>query len=213
MEKVLHIYAPIRGTISPAAGTLNPGDIVTIDTNIPATVVYTRDGSEPHLGAFGSLRADAPVEVELRVSTRIRFMAFDNRLGQETNATKTQEAMFEIVRKNPIEIFRDTTNFYRRLVKSIVDQNFYLTEGKWVVPVGSRPFTYVFVNREGFPILLRVLHNGVDVFNQFPIVGLNEAKEIPIRPISGENIIEVQTHRAGSTALYDIGRYGVDTYA
>jgi hypothetical protein len=213
MEKVLNMYAPIRTEVSPEGGEIDVGTVVTIDTNIPATVAYTLDGSEPHLGAFGTFRADAPVEIELKVPARVRFKAFDSRVGQATNTTKTQEATFSMARTNAAEAFRDTAHFFRRLNALIVDENFYLTEGRWLLPVAGRPFTYVFVNREAFPVQLRVLHNGVDVFNNFPIVGVNQAKEVPIRPVSGENTIEVQTHRGGSTALYDIGRYDIDTYA
>jgi hypothetical protein len=213
MSKVVNLYTPITATIMPNGGNLNPGDVVTIDTNVPATVIYTIDGSEPRIGSFGTSRGDAPVEIELRVPARVRFRAVDSRLGRFMNATKTLEAAFAMERNNPVEAFRDTANFFRRLSAAIVDQNFYLTEGKWLVPVAGRPYTYVYVNREPFPIRLRVIHNGVDMFNVFPIVGPEQAKEVPIRPISGENTIEVQTERAGSTALYDIGRYDIDTYA
>jgi hypothetical protein len=213
MEKVLNLYTPIRAAITPNGGDLNPGDSVTIDTNVPATVVYTIDGSEPRLGSFGTFRADSPVSIELVTVARVRFKAFDNRVGRASNATKTQEADFNVIRTNPIEVLRDTAHFFKRLTKIMVDENFYLTEGNWLVSVGNLPYTFMFVNREGFPIRLRVLHNGIDVFSQFPIVGPGQSKEVPIRPVSGENTIEVQTQRGGTTALYDIGRYDIDTYA
>jgi hypothetical protein len=213
MNKVVNLFTPISAEITPDGGTLSAGDFVTIDTNVPAVVLYTIDGSEPKVGGMGTFRGDAPVQFELRVSARVRFKAIDSRLGRSTNQTKTQEASFTIERNNPVEEFRDTAHFFRRLVKSIVDQNFYLTEGKWLVPTSSRAYTYAFVNREGFPVRLRVLHNGIDIFTQFPIVGANQLKEVPIRPMSGENVLEIQTQRAGSTALYDIGLYDIDTYA
>lgn len=213
MDKVQKLYTPITSTITPSDGTIGTGSVVVIDTNVPAVVLYTIDGSEPKLGGIGTFRGDAPVQFELRVSARVRFKATDSRLGRSTNQTKTQEATFTVERNNPVEEFRDTAHFYRRLVKSIVDQNFYLTEGRWLVPTSSRAYTYAFVNREGYPVRLRVLHNGIDIFTQFPIVGADQLKEVPIRPTSGENVIEIQTQRAGSTALYDIGLYDIDTYA
>jgi hypothetical protein len=213
MEKVQALYTPIQATITPTGGALNPGDSVTIDTNVPATVVYTIDGSEPRLGSFGAVRTDAPVSIQLRTPARVRFKAFDNRVGRALNATKTQEASFAMTRRNPLEAFRDTAHFYRRLTKIMVDQNFYLTEGNWLVPVSSLAYTYVFVNRESFAVRLRVLHNGIDVFSQPPLVGAGQVAEVPIRPISGDNTIEVQTIRGSHTALYDIGGYDIDTYA
>jgi hypothetical protein len=212
MDKVSTVFTPITATVTPNGGLLNPGDEITVDTNVPAIVYYTLDGSAPRAGSFGTVRADAPFSVKLSVPARLRFKAFDSRPGRTTNQTKTQESNFTMTRHAPLESYRDTNNFYRRLIKSIVDQNFYLTEGKWVVPTSSTPFTYVFVNREPYSIYLRVLLNGIDVFTNFPIVGAAEAKEVPIRPLSGENNIEIQTNRAGFTALYDIGRYDIDTY-
>lgn len=213
MDKVLNMFTPIRAKITPNGGAMNPGSIVTIDTNVPATVVYSLDGSEPSIGNLGTFRADAPVSVELRVSARVRFFAFDNRSGQSFNVTRRAEATFTIDRTNPLESFRDTSFFFRKLVTNIVDENFYLTEGRWLVPTSSFPFTYDFVNRQPFPVFLRVIHNGVDIFSNFPVVGVNESKEVTIRPISGDNTIEIQTEQAGQTALYDIGRYDVDVYA
>lgn len=212
MDKVVNLFTPIRSTITPNGGAVNPGAIVTIDTNVPATVLYSLDGSEPIRGALGTKSADTPVDIELRSTTRLRFKAFDNRVNNTTNQTKTQEATFTIARRNPLEPFRDTNQFFKKLVKSVVDENFY-TIGNWVVPFASgRPYTYLFVNREGFPIRLRVLHNGIDVFSQFPIVGPGQSKEVPLRPTLADNTIEIQTERAGATALYDIGRYDIDTY-
>ena len=213
MEHVLHLFTPIKATITPNGGTLSPGDVATIDTNVPAVVLFTLDGSDPKLGAFGTRRGESPVEIELRVSTRVRFKAFDTRLGFSYNVSRTREAFFTVPRSNPAESFRSTEHFYNRLIRSVVDDNFYLTEGVWTVPVAGRPYTYVFVNREGFPIRLRVLHNGIDLFTNFPIVGTGQFIEVPIRPISGENTVVVQTQRAGVTALYDLGRYDIDVYA
>jgi len=195
MDKVTTLYTPIKATITPNGGPVNAGSTVTIDTNVPATVVYTLDGSEPRLGFIGSFRADAPVDIELRVPARIRYRAFGSQIGRAFNQTRMQEASFTVVRNNPLEAYRDTSNVFRRLVRNIVDQNFYLTEGKWLVPTSSKPFTYAFVNREPYSILLRVLHNGIDVFQNFPVVAQNAMQEVPIRPTSGENTIEIQTEQ------------------
>lgn len=214
MTKVTTLFTPIVATVTPGSGMLTPGDSVVVDTNVPAIVYYTIDGSEPRAGSFGTKKTDAPLTLELRVPTRLRFKAFDSRPGFATNQTKTLEANFDMNRTTPLESYRDTNHFFRKIITAIVDQNFYLTEGKWVVPTSSRPFTYLFVNREPYSVYLRVLHNGVDVYPGLnpPIVGSGQAKEVPIRPQSGENRIEVQTNRAGFTALYDIGRYDIDTY-
>jgi len=213
MDKVTNAFTPIRAAITPDGGILNPGDTVTIDTNVPATVLYTVDGSEPVKGSTGTKQGDAPVSIDLRVSARVRFKAADSRAGLSYNATKTQEATFDIARTNPVESLRDTAHFFRALVESIVDQNFYLTEGTWLVPVGSKPYTFVFLNQEAFPVRMRALHNGVDVFNIFPVVGPGQTKEIPIVATSGDNSIEIQTERAGSVALFDIGRFDIDVFA
>lgn len=205
------LFTPIRATATPA-GTITGGSSVTIETNVPATVLYTLDGSEPRLNVEGTFRADAPVSIELRVSARLRFKAIDSRLGRANNQTKTREVRYVVTRNNPAEALRDTSHFYRRLLRSVVDSNFYLTAGRWLLPSSNRSYTYAYVNRESYPVRLRALHNGVDVFTTFPIVGINELKEIPIRPTSGENFIQIQTNRGGSTALYDIGRYDIDTY-
>lgn len=214
MSKVVNLYTPIRAIVTPAGGAVDAGTKVTVDANIPASVIYTLDGSEPRMGSFGTLRADTPFEIEIRSTTRLRYKAFDSRQGKSSNATKVLEETFNVSRTNPAESFRDTDHFYRRLVKSMVDENFYLTEGRWLLPVATRPYTYVFVNREHHAVYLRVLHNGVDVFSSFPIVGIGEAKEVPIRPTAGANTIEVQTNRGGNIALYDEGSgYDVDVYA
>jgi hypothetical protein len=214
MTKVTTLFTPIVATVTPNGGTLTPGDSIVIDTNVPAVVYYTIDGSEPRAGSFGTKKGDAPITLELRVPTRLRFKAFDSRPGRATNQTKTLEATFDIARSNPLEVYRDTNHFFKKITKAIVDQNFYLTEGKWLVPTSSSPFTYLFVNREPYSIFLRVLHNGVDVYPGLnpPLVGAGQSKEVPLRPQSGENRIEIQTNRAGFTALYDSGRYDIDTY-
>lgn len=211
MEKVANIFTPIKVTVTPDGGTVNPGDTVTIDTNVPATILYTLDGSAPRLLSSGTLRGDAPVEVVLTATTRLRYKAFDSRLLFKTNVTKTQETTFTVERVNPAEAFRDTNNFYRRLIAAIVDSNFYLTEGKWVLPTTALPFTYLFVNREPYVIHLRVLHNGIDLYSNFPILASGEWLEVPIFPVSGENIIEIQTARLGA-ALYDEAIYDESVY-
>lgn len=213
MAYVTTLFTPIVVTVTPEEGEVTGGTKVTIDANVPATLIYTLDGSEPRFGAVGTKRADVPLELEMRVTTRVRFKAFDSRKGKAFNATKTLERTYTVSRTNPAESFRDTNNFYSRLYRSIVDDNFYLTEGKWLLPIGNRPFTYVFVNRQGYPILLRVLHNGVDIYSTFPVVGVDELKEVPIRPTTGDNTIEIQTSRVGSTALFDIGRFDIDVFA
>lgn len=212
MDHVTTVFTPITASVTPNGGTLNPGATVTVDTNVPAVVYYTLDGSAPRAGSFGTQRAETPFSFPLYVASRLRLKAFDSRAGRTTNQTKTMSVEFAMTRHAPLEAYRDSDNFFRRFIKTVVDQNFYLTEGKWVVPTSSTPFTYVFVNREPYSVYLRVLHNGIDVFTNFPIVGVAEAKEVPIRPLSGENNIEIQTNRAGFTALYDIGRYDIDTY-
>jgi len=228
MEKIINLFTPIKATIVPGGGTVNPGMVVVIDTNVPASVLYTLDGSDPKALAVGTFRADPPIEISVFVTTRVRFKAFDSRPAFRTNITKTQDALFEAFmppiydvslydaplegRNNPAESFRDTNYFYKRLVKSIVDENFYLTVGKWLLPISQRPFTYLFVNREPYPVRLRVLHNGIDIFPNYPFVLIDEAKEIPISPISGENTLEIQTSR-GQVALYDSGIYDIDVYS
>lgn len=215
MEQVLNIFTSIRAVITPEGGNIAPGSAVVIDANVPATILYTLDGSEPRALAVGTAVAEAPVEIVIASSTRVRYKAFDSRPLFRSNATKTQEATFIVDRLNPAEAFRDTNNFYRRLLRSIVDSNFYLTEGRWVLPTSTRPFTYLFRNREPYFIRLRVLHNGVDVFSEFPSVSTGGVLEVPITPISGENRVEIQTAKigSGSPALYDEGLYDEDVYA
>lgn len=211
MEQVVNIYAPIEVSVTPNGGLLSPGDTVVIDTNVPATVLYTTDGSKPSALSLGTFRVDAPAEIPVYASTRLRFKAFDIRPLFQANISRTKEAFFSVPRTRPVEVFRDGNNFFRRLIRGIVDSNFYLTEGNWLVPVPNHPMTYLFINRESLTVRVRLLHNGVDVFSTFPLLGPDESLEFPITPTSGENTILVQTEQA-NVALYEDGLYDEDIY-
>lgn len=221
MAKIVNLFTPIEATISPISGTiLFPEDMVTIDTNVPADILWTLDGSDPREGYATTFKGEAPIEIALSVSTIIKFKATDNRAGFSFNQTKTQKASYTVDRLNPIELFR-TNRFFVGLNRVIVDHNFYIGDPSagFLAPVSADPMTLVFVNREPFTVRVRVKHNGIDIFTDvFPVVVTNGSLEIPLLPFSGDNQISIETQNVlegalSDTALYDIGLYDIDTYA
>lgn len=198
MAKVLTLYAPVKTTITPTPGTVARGTVVTIDTNVPATVFYTLDGSAPEEGEFGTFRGEAPVEIELGVSTTLRYKARDSRSGEETNATKTQKAVYAIVRNRALEDFRANRHFFLRLNRAIVDENFFIGPTDWVVPVSKGAMTLLFVNREPFTVRVRILQNGADILQEeYPVLTSGGAYEFQVHPASGENDITVFAAKLG----------------
>jgi len=213
MPYIIKNYTPIDVFVTPPGGNVSPGSSIKIDTNIPTTIFYTLDGTDiDEKNALSTFRAESPVEFTIYTNMLLSLKAYDRSVEKKLES-KTLKYTFIVNRINRMEDFRDTSFFYRKLVKSVVDQNFYLTEGKWVVPTSPKPQNYVFVNREPFPVYLRVLHNGVDVFSTFPVVGIDGYKDVPIVSVSGPNVIEIQTKRSGGTGLYDTALYDVDVYA
>lgn len=199
--------------ITPPSGTVPPGTFVTIDTNVPSSVVYyTTDRSDPletnplvHVG-------DAPITFPVVTDTIVRYRAVDRR-AQYAQQSRTYSAQYSVSRKNPLESFRDTAHSYRILIRSIVDSNFYQTENSWITPVGDKVYTYAFVNREPFPVYIRATHNGIDVFTLPVYVGVGQTYEIPILPAKGLNVIVIGTKRAAGTGIYDVSLYDIDVYA
>lgn len=210
-DKVQTLFTPISVFVTPPSGTVPPGAVVTIDTNVPARVYYTVDSTEPVDGGISTRFADAPVSVPIYTTSLLKCRAVDLRPGY-VQESRTVSTLYTVERKNPLESFRDGLYHYNRLVRSIVDHNFYFTEYKWIVPVSSRPFTYAFVNRNPYPVYVRAVHNGVDLFTQLPNVGAGQAYEIPIRPIRGENVLLIGTSISGGTGIYDVSLYDVDVY-
>lgn len=205
---------PIRVTLTPSPGTVAPGTEVTFDANVASKILYTVDGSAPEEGEVGTYVAYTPFVVELRTSTTIRYKAFDSRVGFESNESRTLQAVYTVVRNNPIETYK-TNHFYLRLNRAIVDAGFYFGPEEWVVPVSKDPFSYVFVNREPFSVRVRLLHNGSDtITGRYPIVPPSGSHEFMITPVSGDNevVIMVANVISGQVALYDIGEYDVDSY-
>ena len=196
MAKIQSLFAPTALSFSPSGGTTTAGQVVTLDTNIEDTiVVYSLDGSLPVEGNFGTHTTPAPVEITIKSTTRIRARAFKR--TQTDNTTKTQEQTYTVTRTGtPLESFRTTQRFFGKLVNSLVDLNFYNKEG-WVVPTTTTSkMTYLFVNREPFPVLVNFIHNDVRFVNSnFPAVDPGASYEFTIEPISGDNTIEIQTSR------------------
>lgn len=214
MPYVQTFFTPVRTTISPPPGTVGIGTTVTIDSNVSTKILYTIDGSAPEEGEPGTFSAFSPVLVTLFSTTKLRYKAIDARLGFEFNESRTSQAIYTITRNRSLEDFKHL-HFYLRLNRAIVDSGFYFGPDGWVVPVSERPMTYVFVNREPFPVYVRVLHNGADVIHEdFPLLTTGQAYEFLVSPISGDNEIVIQTNRLGSGqfALYEVGEYEVDVY-
>jgi hypothetical protein len=192
--KLTYLYAPIELSFTSGA-TVDAGTVVQLDTNIQDSIVlYTLDGSLPVEGNFGTFKGEAPVSVEVKATTRIRARAFSRINSQRT--TKTLEYTYTVSRtETPIEKYDTTERFYRKLVKSIVDMNFYNNQG-WVAPTTQNPLYYVFVNNELFSVRVNFLHNGVPhSVTTFPQLAPGESFEFPVSPSSGENTIEIQTSR------------------
>ena len=196
MAKVQSIFLPILATVTPTPDAFTGAGDIVIDTNVPGVILYTLDGSLPAEGEFGTFKAAAPVTITLKTTTELRFKAIDSRSGQDFNYTKIQTLVYTVVRTNPVEAFRDNFHFFKRLYNSIVDKNFYLGDS-WVVPVSSKPYTYLYINKEGFPALVRVLQNGVDTITDFPRVENGFSREFPMTVTTGDVDIEIQTNRQG----------------
>lgn len=191
MAKVAFLFAPIVATVTPGAGALNPGTIVTIDTNVAARVLFTLDDSPPTEGAVGTTVADAPVEILLAIGATLKFQVIDSK--REDNYTSIQSAVYTITRRNPLEVFRDAKHFYNRLRAAIVDHNFYVGDG-WTVPKSEVPYTYLFRNPESIKVRTRVLHNGRDTRTDgFPILDPKAAAEFSMVIQASENLVEIQT--------------------
>lgn len=199
MAKVQTIFLPVKATVTPLpSAAFKAGDEVTIDTNVPAFVLFTLDGSLPKEGEFGTFKEDAPFTIKISTTTTLRFKAVDNRLDKEFNQTKTQKLTYSVSRKNPSEIFRDNKHFFKKLDRAVVDHNFYIGGGDWTVPTSDKLYSYLFKNIEGFRIKVRLLHNGIDALNvsPFPEIEHNGTIEFFIPSRSGDNSIEVQTAKA-----------------
>lgn len=197
MAKVQSIFIPILATVTPTPDAFTGAGDVVIDTNVPGVILYTLDGSLPEDGEFGTFKASAPVTITLKTTTELRFRAIDSRPGQDFNYTKTQTLAYTVTRTNPLEVFRDNLHFFRRLYDAIVDKNFYLGDA-WVVPVSSKPYTYLYINKEGFPALVRILQNGIDTLNDFPRVENGSSREFVMTVSTGDVDIEIETNRQGS---------------
>lgn len=192
MSKIVTLFTHIDLTFSDGE-TVDPGTVVRLDTNVEDTLVlWTLDGSLPIDGNFGTFRAEPPIDITLAVTTRIRARAFKRTKPEHT--TKTLEKTYTIVRsRTPMEQFRTTERFYQKMVDSIVDQNFYGKDG-WVVPPSGKSLTYLYVNREPFIVRVNFLHNGVRFKEtDFPVIEPGRSFEFPVFPVSGDNVIEIQT--------------------
>jgi hypothetical protein len=199
MMKVQSLFVPVKVVASPLPSpSFEAGDEVVLDTNVPAFILYTLDGSIPQDGALGTFKQDAPVTIKISTTTVLKFKAIDNRLNQDFNQTKTQTLVYTVTRNNPAEIFRDNKHFFKKLDGAIVDHNFYVGGGKWVVPTSNTPYTYLFKNIEGFPVIVRLLQNGIDALNtsSFPRLNPGDTIEFPVVSRSGDNNIEIQTEEA-----------------
>jgi hypothetical protein len=197
MAKLTSLFAPVKATVSPGAGTLRPGMIVTIDTNVPARVHFTLDDSIPTEGAVGTTSADAPVEIVMAISATLKFQAVDS--ARPNNYTKIQSFDYVIARNNPLEVFRDGKHFFNLLRTDIVDENFFAAVASvgWTVPKSAKPYTFLFRNPESIKVLTRVLHNGRDTRTDgFPTLDVGGAAEFPMVIRGSENVIEIQTQES-----------------
>lgn len=191
MPKLASLYAPLVATVTPGAGTLTPGQTVTIDTNLEATVLYTLDGSRPEVGAVGTKAAVAPAEIVMAVSATLKYQAFSNQ--RPTNMTKMRAISYTVPRTRPLEEFRDRKHFLRALLAAIVDHNFFSGDG-WTAPKAIRPFTYLVKNIESIRVRVRVLHNGRETRTDgYPTLDPGQAAEFGMQIQATENMIEVQT--------------------
>lgn len=194
MAKLTSLFAPIVATVTPGAGVVSPGRVITIDTNVAARVLYTLDGSLPADGAVGTHQADAPVGIVLAIATTLKFQAIDSK--RPDNYTSVQSVVFKMTRRNPLETFRDGKHFYNRLRAATVDHNFYVGDG-WTVPKSEVPYTYLFRNPESIKVLTRVLHNGRDTRTDgFPMLDPKAAAEFAMVVRASENLIEIQTQES-----------------
>lgn len=214
--KVESLFTPIRATVSPDGGDVLPGDFATIDTNIPANIVYTLDGTLPRKGAIGTTTVEAPAIIELKTPTSITFYAYDSRAGKSSNRTRTRRVVFTMDREHTVEEFKINKHFFKRLVGSIVDSNFYNTD-RWVVPISTQPYSYLFINRSVESRQVRLLHNGIDILSTFPVVASQGFFEFNVQPISGANSLVVQARSlsdalSSETLVWDEGEWDVDTW-
>lgn len=202
MAYVETLYLPVKATVTPQpSSTFAAGDDITIDTNIPAFILYTTDGSLPIEGEFGTTKLDAPVTIRIATTTTIRYKAVDNRLDKGFNQTKTQKLTYTVTRHNPAEAFRDNKHFFKKLDDSVVDHNFFIG-GDWTVPASEIRYSYLYKNEEGFKTRVRLLHNGIDsqnvTENNYPQLNAGQTIEFYMPSRSGDNSIEIQTSKVTS---------------
>lgn len=192
--KLATLNTDIVLSASVPSGTITGGTTVTFDTNVPALLLWTFDGSKPTRGRSGTAFGDAPADIVITDTTNLRIQAIETRPGRYRHKTPILEYNYTVQRKNtPSEQFKNKSRYYILLKDEIVDHNFYVEEG-WTVPVSTIPFSYLAFNPESRTVKMRVLHNGVDLAPSFPTVGPNGVLEVLIYPVSGENLIEIQTN-------------------
>lgn len=191
MAKLITLFSPITLTFTENTN-IDPGTIIQLDTNVNDTLIlWTLDGSLPINGNFGTFQQEPPVNITIFSTTRVRARAFKRTLPDLT--TKTLERTYIVTRTQPAEQFKTTERFFRKMVDSIVDGNFYHKEG-WVAPTSEKPLTYIFVNREPFKVRVNFLHNGIRFREtSFPILDPGASFEFPIFPVSGDNDIAIET--------------------
>jgi len=194
MAKVQTLFIPIKVLVTQSASTdtFKAGDLVRLDTNIPGVVIFTLDGSLPVVGRPGTFRVDAPVTLKISTFSTLKFFAIDSRDGHNFNRTKVQGITYAIKRVRPVEEFRDNKHFFNRLTQATVDHNFY-AGGGWTVPASTVQYTYLFKNPESKTAQTRLLSNGVDELNFYPVLIKDQTFEFPITVHTGSNEIQVQT--------------------
>lgn len=168
-------------------------NVLTITTDVPATIYYTLDGGDIADGYFWTERGDAPLSIHLVSSTIVTFKAVDSRPNMEWNESRTYRTKITVERKEPaVEQFKKK-HFFQRLSNAIVDHNFYAGDERWTVPVGSTTYYYAWKNIYPRTVLVRCLHNGMEV-EPPKNVEANASVEFPIFPASGNNDIEIQVN-------------------
>jgi len=194
MAKVQTLFIPIKVLVTQSAplDSFKAGDLVRLDTNIPGVVIFTLDGSLPVVGRPGTFRLDAPVTLKISTFSTLKFFAIDSRDGRNFNRTKIQAITYRVTRTRPVEEFRDNKHFFNRLTQSTVDHNFY-AGGGWTVPASTTKYTYLFKQPESKTAQTRLLLNGVDELNFYPVLSKDQTFEFPITVNTGSNEIQVQT--------------------
>jgi hypothetical protein len=198
MALIQYLYAPIVVSTDTPTGQVPPGTIVTISSNVPATALYTLDGSRPISGQPGTFSAPFPFSLQIDVSTVISVRAF--RASDPTKISNTTQFAYTVSRVAPLEVFRDTFRMFKLLQRYVVDYNFYLGGGLWTVPqmpttANTQPYTMVVRNPESKPVIARVLLNGTEVTPgpNYPSIPPLGSIVVPVPFTSPHNVVVVET--------------------